>query len=539
VPWHDKPLRDMRFAAHCFARALQAVPEHRAALNNLSFALKHLGQGLESQQLLEQVPTKAARRARARRRRASALVPVESRPAVEPLEFKPATTRGAVIARLTSGIWLNEPPTVLYDVSVFGAAAENPISRSGVFRVVENLALALLASGECHLRFCVLDPRQQQRTLAWLKEQLRLAHVAVSVPEPASYVLERTAALKARAEHRGYKTVPEKIALEYMRFLRRFSGPPKPSLPREDLSWAKALHLPFFVALPAVRAYRRLPLFQTVYDLIPLLFPSLFDNNVWTAFLRAQLANPAPNQWFFAISNCTKHDLCNSPGSRVAPERVFVTHLAASDSFHPCSDRACIDSTLSKYGIPPEPYFLSVCTLEPRKNLAHTIRCWGRLIREKALGEANLVLVGAKGWQYKQIYEQAGSCPELNGRVFFTGYVPDQDLSPLYSGALGFLYLSLYEGFGLPVLEAMQCGTPVIAANNSSLPEVAGQAAILLDAKDEDGLCDAMLRLYRDSELRQALQTKGLEQARQFGWERCAQETIQAYRVALAHAAAR
>jgi glycosyltransferase involved in cell wall biosynthesis len=186
-----------------------------------------------------------------------------------------------------------------------------------------------------------------------------------------------------------------------------------------------------------------------------------------------------------------------------------------------------------KYHLPPEPFFLSVCTLEPRKNLVHVIQAFGRLIEQEKISGLNLVLVGAKGWQYDQIFAESGATNVLKRRVIFTGYVPDEDLAPLYTEALAFLYLSLYEGFGLPVLEAMQCGIPVVTSDNSSLPEVAGDAGILLDARDQDALCAAMLSLYGNAELRDELRCKSLRNAARFSWQQCAQATLRGYDQAL------
>jgi glycosyltransferase involved in cell wall biosynthesis len=122
----------------------------------------------------------------------------------------------------------------------------------------------------------------------------------------------------------------------------------------------------------------------------------------------------------------------------------------------------------------------------------------------------------------------------LRDRIILTGFVPDEDLAAIYSGALAFAYMSRYEGFGLPPLEAMQCGVPVITSNTSSLPEVVGDAGIILDPSDEQGLCDAMLRLFGDEALRCHLGSRGLVQSSKFSWERCIREMTDAYSEALA-----
>ena len=176
---------------------------------------------------------------------------------------------------------------------------------------------------------------------------------------------------------------------------------------------------------------------------------------------------------------------------------------------------------------------LSLNTLEPRKNVEHSVRCFVRAVEEARLDGLTFALAGPVGWDYGQILETVAD-PRVRQRVQLIGYVDDGDLAALYSGALAFLFMSHYEGFGLPPLEAMQCGTPVITSNTSSLPEVVGDAGITLAPNDEDGLCQSIVDVYRDASLRQAMSSKSLDRARRFSWERCTSETLAAYKAALA-----
>jgi glycosyltransferase involved in cell wall biosynthesis len=215
---------------------------------------------------------------------------------------------------------------------------------------------------------------------------------------------------------------------------------------------------------------------------------------------------------------------------KLEPSKVVVTPLAASKSFFHVKDIYLIRDTLINHGIPPNrPYVLSLCTLEPRKNLTTVIRAFGNLVKQHLDLNLNLVLVGIQGWKNRSIFEEISKDPTLKSRIFFTGFVPDQDLSAIYSGATCFVYPSLYEGFGLPPLEAMQCGVPVITSNVSSLPEVVGDAGITVNPKDEDGLCQAIYRVVSDPSLGASLAAKSLERAQQFSWSRCAEQTIELY----------
>jgi glycosyltransferase involved in cell wall biosynthesis len=190
--------------------------------------------------------------------------------------------------------------------------------------------------------------------------------------------------------------------------------------------------------------------------------------------------------------------------------------------FQPVRDEGVIEAVKARYGIAGD-YALFVGTLQPRKNLIRLIEAFSNF--RFPISDFRLVIAGKKGWLYQEIFrwvEELG----LEKKVVFTGYVPEGDLPVLLSGARLFVFPSLYEGFGLPVLEAMACGTPVVCSNASSLPEVAGDAAVLVDPQDVEGLAAAMERVLGDEELRAELIVRGFEQARKFSWERCARETL-------------
>jgi glycosyltransferase involved in cell wall biosynthesis len=272
--------------------------------------------------------------------------------------------------------------------------------------------------------------------------------------------------------------------------------------------------------------------FLTCYDLIPLLYPQ-FCTPGQSRFARELLRSIEPGDWVICISQATKDDLCDRHA--IDPARVFVTHLAAApELFYPCADAERIAAARARYGIPDGSYLLSLSTLEPRKNMEQVVRSFARLVQQEHVADLSLVLVGARGWLDDRIFETVAGYESLKGRIVITGYVADEDLAPIYGGALCFVFPSFYEGFGLPALEAMQCGAPVIASNTSSLPEVVGEAGITLDPADGDGLCQSILRVYGDASLRAAMSAKSLERAGRFSWEKCVAETLAAYRTALA-----
>jgi alpha-1,3-rhamnosyl/mannosyltransferase len=235
---------------------------------------------------------------------------------------------------------------------------------------------------------------------------------------------------------------------------------------------------------------------------------------------------------------CASRLLCDSEYIRqeiitllgVPAERIHAIPLGADPAFHP-RPVAEIQPTLDRYRLADLPYLLIVATLEPRKNLTRTVAAYARL--PAALRERHpLVLAGAVGWLSESLERQFAPL-ERSGQLRRLGYVPQTDLPLLYTGAWAFAYLSLYEGFGLPVLEALRSGVPVLTANRSSLPEVAGDAAILVDPEDVDAITAGLERALTDASWRASAIEQGLQQSRQFSWERCVEETLAVYRDAL------
>jgi glycosyltransferase involved in cell wall biosynthesis len=224
-----------------------------------------------------------------------------------------------------------------------------------------------------------------------------------------------------------------------------------------------------------------------------------------------------------ADSHATKSDLVSMLD--VPPEKVTVVHLAADAAFRPL-EAAQVAPVIAKYGLEPG-YLLCVGTLEPRKNLVGLFRAYRSLFDAQAT-TAPLVLVGGKGWLYDEIFERVGEL-RLTECVRFLHDVTDADLPALYNAASLLTTPSFYEGFGLPALEAMACGTPVVVSDRPSLPEIVGEAGLLVDPDDPDSIAQALARVLTDGALRTQMREKGLTQAARFSWERAAQETLAVY----------
>jgi len=261
----------------------------------------------------------------------------------------------------------------------------------------------------------------------------------------------------------------------------------------------------------------------TLYDLTFLLLPEYHVRGMKSfACHTKRYAERADG--LIAISEQTRQDAIEHLG--IPPERIRVTLLAADERYRVLEDRQAVAAVSARYGIDRE-FILYTGTLEPRKNVPALVRAFHRLKRETKLPH-KLVLAGKKGWLYEDIFAEVRTLG-VEHDVIFTGYVPDEDLPVLYNGASLFAYPSFYEGFGLPPLEAMACGCPVVTSNTSSLPEVVGDAGIMVDPRQPDALADAMARVLGDSELATDMRIRGLARAATFSWERCSRETLSLY----------
>ncbi|MCS7179437.1 MAG: glycosyltransferase family 4 protein [Anaerolineae bacterium] len=259
------------------------------------------------------------------------------------------------------------------------------------------------------------------------------------------------------------------------------------------------------------------PTVLTVYDVIPLKFPaqSTFQARMlfrWTMGMALRAA-----RLVVAISEATHRDLAQH--FSVAPERMRVTPLAADPVFSP-RPPAEVDALRRRYGL-PESFVLYVGSNKPHKNLARLVEAWAQTTDSGI--RSTLVIAGPWDPRYPEPRRLAERLGLRNIR--WLGPVPEADLPALYSAATLFVFPSLYEGFGLPVLEAMACGLPVVCSHTSSLPEVAGDAALLVDPADIRALAAAIERALADETLRATLQARGLERARSFTWEDTAQRT--------------
>jgi len=303
-------------------------------------------------------------------------------------------------------------------------------------------------------------------------------------------------------------------------------------LSREMLAAAPdVLFVPSHV-LPLVHPLRCV---VTVHDLGYHYYPeahTLFQNAYlrWSTRYNAQTATRV-----VADSEATGKDLQRY--YQIPEERIVVVYPGRDETLAPVRDPQVLTAVRARYGL-KQRYFLYVGTLHPRKNLVRLVEAFAAFTKaiqarhepvEGGSAEAReapqLVIAGQKGWLYEEIFARVRKLG-LEDQVLFTGYVPGADLPALLSGAVAFVFPSLYEGFGLPVLEAMSCGTPVICSNASSLPEVGGDAALQVDPLDVEAWAEAMSHVSANEGLRTMLVERGFEQVQRFSWHRCAGQVL-------------
>jgi glycosyltransferase involved in cell wall biosynthesis len=279
-------------------------------------------------------------------------------------------------------------------------------------------------------------------------------------------------------------------------------------------------HSPDFV-LPPVSG--NIPTLLTVHDLSFAHYPEVYTPTLVNYLNRVVPWSVARATHILADSLATKQDLVQL--WQVPEQKITVLYSGVDGRFRGVEDRGLLTAVRQKYNLGTAPYLLTVGTVQPRKNYQMLIRAFAPIAQQQ---EHNLVIVGGKGWLYDEILAEVVA-QKLEERVIFTGFADDVDLPALYSGATLFLFPSLYEGFGLPLLEAMACGVPVVASSASCLPEVAEGAAVLLPPEDTAVWTDTMQTLLDDPVQRAQLVTAGYDQARQFTWHKAARQLLRLY----------
>jgi glycosyltransferase involved in cell wall biosynthesis len=308
-------------------------------------------------------------------------------------------------------------------------------------------------------------------------------------------------------------TISNLLAKYYPSFLNQFNS----YLPEPYL-----IHGTDHYVYPYPKSYK----VMTIMDLTFIKYP-FYSNSIVKTYIDRLKQCLKWTDLVLTISESSKQDIMEYLG--VKPEKIVVTYLASRYTNYSLSDdqKSKLQSSISyNFNIP---YILFVSTLEPRKNVVNLIKSFNLLKHEYKIPH-NLVLIGQKGWYYQEIFSEINNSP-FKENIYHLGYLSDELVALFYSLADVFVYPSFYEGFGLPVLEAMTLGSPVVTSHTSSLPEVAGDSAIYVNPQEVSSISEGIYQVINNPQLRQDLIAKGRERAKLFSWGKMAQETINAYKL--------
>ncbi len=415
---------------------------------------------------------------------------------------------------------------VLYDVSQLGLLWYLPPGQSyGLARMTSQLVPRLLGGdGDVEIAATALDHAIECSQLmardfpdqlpALVNQRTSRSDVAATNYLGQRYHGEQRPALWPRTVR--------KLLGEYQRRRIRNDGEV-----RTALSEARLLHREILIDFDAAD-FPGLRTLVTVHDLIPIQSPQWSgDGEALSVRLRTAERQGAD---FLCISEDVRHGLIDF--LKISEDRTHRVHQAAdAEHFFPANEPAELERVKKLYDLPTSGrYFFGLSSFAPRKNIETMIRAFSLMAKEQAAGDdLHLVLAGhvteAERVRAEALAEECG----IFGRLRIIGAFSDRDIAPMISHSLGFVFLSLAEGFGLPPLEAMMCGSAVICSTATSLPEVVGDAALLVDPLDQEAIADALLRLATDDELRADLEKRSLARAAEFSWDRCAQDVQNAY----------
>lgn len=387
---------------------------------------------------------------------------------------------------------------LVIDGTLFSQAHLYRDHRNGVIRVAEGITHEFFKHAPCDVCFAnpVYLPRFHHALAAYIRDHFPSWEDRIVSSEPLPFFMPM-----------GYKSL-------------WFKYPGLMFLPvKVNLSDTNAIYHSFYNPIPPSVLKRRIVKSITFHDIIPLKFKG------YPAYLQQfteRIVRSIAGNYAISISEFSRNDLLNY-NKDILPENVFVApNAAAADIFYPCTSGEKWSAVQTKYGLPGKNYFLCLAAADPRKNILHIVKSFESFIlQEKA--DAFLFLVGKKSFVNQLLLHNNISTEVVKKIIIPDSFIDNADMASIYSNAIAFVYMSEYEGFGLPPLEAMQCGTPTISANATAIPEVVDDAGILLGIKDQDALAAAYAKLYTDSQLRTHYSHAGIKRAAEFSWEKSAE----------------
>lgn len=427
----------------------------------------------------------------------------------------------------------NNKEKLLFDLTLLGNNFEKNENKTGINRVNHEILKELNSSSKFNLHYYT-QHENSENCIKYLKENNFNFENFLS-PNGTSQFYEKFSKNKKDLKkavskidskiRRLFGSISYECYKLFLWFLKRSFSNKASSFKKEVIKY-DIVFSGLFEFPDEVSVNKKIKKIFIVYDLIPIKFPEFFGldtpNDHW---LYKILKNLSKDTKVFCISDATKKDFLEFRADMPA-ENVFSVPLAASNLFYRCKDLKTFNDIQKIYNLPDaDTYILSVCTLEPRKNLKRLISAFYEYIKENQSSDLKLVLTGNKGWLFEDIIDNE-IVESLKNRIIFTGFVEDHHLASVYSNCKFFAYASLYEGFGLPILEAMQCGCAVISSNTSSMPEVGGDAVLYTNPENIDEITQRINELDNNESLRKKLEAKAFEHAKKFSWKNTVDEIL-------------
>jgi len=406
---------------------------------------------------------------------------------------------------------------LLYDATIFANSyIKDSSNRTGIYFAAYNILKYF--SNDSRF-FITLYIRDNYNKIKYFKKDILLSQFPICVNS------KETSAFYINVHKNSIKATGNIIKKVYfvLKIIKEYFN--KIIFKQDNASLLKTIDIFFSPLNPAdneIKSYSSIKIFIILHDLIPILFDkdSANSESHWFNVIAKSFNK---DTYYLCNSNYTRNDFLKYYGDKLDENKTVFIHHATAQDFYPDYDKTKLASVLNKYKIKYKnnKYIFSLCNMEPRKNLIFTVKCFIKFISKHNIEDLYFYIGGSKWNKFiYQLEKEIGNFNKYRNKIAGLGYVDDIDVNILYSNSLFFTFISKYEGFGVPVLEAMQAGTPVISSNSSSLPEVAGDAAILIDPDSEEQCIKAFEDLYFNNDLRKTYMEKGFERAKLFSWEK-------------------
>ena len=428
---------------------------------------------------------------------------------------------------------MSEKIKLLYDANILSYDYQKTAARSGIFFAAYNILKELMAHDNIEISFCV----QPSNILGINKFKKRNPEFS-DIPVIGKTTLFTTflglmecwkySCRKLDQKDNLFKKVVRFFTLRILKFFMQCDF--LMELDKDLLKEYKIYLSPNQAPPKQILNDKNIHKFVLLHDTIPIVQnEKSFNLEIRNSWFKELFDTLNERDYYFTDSEHTKQDFLKYC-DKLNPEHLTTTLLGANENFYPVNDEERINLVKAKYNIPSDKKFIfSLCTIEPRKNLIFAVKNFVKFINDNNIDDLVFVMGGGHWQAFLDLLDKELSGTNYKDKIIKAGYVDDEDLPVLYSACEIFVYPSLYEGFGMPVLEAMQCGCACITSNVTSIPEVIGDAGIQVNPKSDEDMIEAYKKMYYDNDFRNLCKQKAIERAKQFSWKKCADTMIEKF----------